>query len=104
IEKRMEELFEAIDSLPKEYVQNAEKAKEKERRQRLRAEKLEVQKVSQELRIKRALERSQAPTVKRTGKPVMFRSQLVQRQKDDGESQDAENKEEEEDYRYFFTE
>ena len=61
----MEEIFDEVDKLPKEFVQALEKQKEKERRNKLRVEKLEVAKRNQESRIERALKRSQAPTVKR---------------------------------------
>ena len=42
-------------------------AKEKERRMRLREEKMEEQRVAQEERLKRALERAQADPKKRVG-------------------------------------
>ncbi len=70
LERRMEELFESIDDMPKDYVQTAEKQKEKERRQRLRSEKLEMQKKAQSERIQRALERSKAPTIKKVCKNI----------------------------------
>ena len=86
IESRLEELFETIESLPPEKVEAAEKvlyqsksrinslippqnallqAKEKERRMRLREEKMEEQRLAQEERLKRALERAQADPKKR---------------------------------------
>ena len=81
IEAKLEEFFVHISNLPADWVQTAEKVslfenilttdylsfqlQEKERRQKLRAEKLEIQKLAQENRIKRALERSQAPTKKK---------------------------------------
>ena len=61
----MEELFETLDTLPKDYVETAEKAKEKERRMKLRTEKLDIARKAQESRIQRALARSQAPTKKK---------------------------------------
>jgi hypothetical protein len=69
IEHRMEELFRQREALPSSYLATAEKAKEKERRMRHRQEKMEKQKEAQDLRIKRSLERSQAPAKKREGIP-----------------------------------
>lgn len=62
--------------------------KDKERRQRLREEKLEAQRALQEERVQRALERAKAPVMKKvmhllkkTGKPVVFRSAPPQKKK-----------------------
>ena len=60
IENRLEELFDNIDKMPPHLVEAAEKAKEKERRMRMREEKILQQKVHQEERVKKALERSKA--------------------------------------------
>jgi len=80
IENRLEELFEEIESLPPEKVEAAEKvstfswpttrhmlwkAKEKERRLRQREEKLAEQRLHQEERLRKALERAQADPKKR---------------------------------------
>lgn len=87
IENRLEQLFEAIELMPPEKVEEAEKLKDKERRQRLREEKLEAQRALQEERVQRALERAQAPvkkkvfSTKKTGKPIMFRSAPPQKKK-----------------------
>jgi phage protein D len=102
IEKRLDELFEAIDALPPEYLAVAERTKDKERRQKLRQEKMEQQKKAQENRIKRALERSQAPTKKKAGKPVMFRSVLIKKKKETNQtSKKLDEEKEEQDY--FFS-
>eukprot|EP00762_Andalucia_godoyi_P000067 ANDGO_02278.mRNA.1 hypothetical protein PHYSODRAFT_330169 len=76
IERKLEELIIESDQMDPEGVEALEKAREKERRQRIREEKLEQSKKLQEDRVKRALERSQAPVQKKTGKPVMFRSHI----------------------------
>lgn len=55
--------------------------KDKERRQRLREEKLETQRLLQEERVRRAMERAQAPVKKKSGKPVVFRSAPPQKKK-----------------------
>jgi hypothetical protein len=54
-------------------VEEAEKAKEKERRQRVRDAKIEEEKRLQNERIERSVERAQASITKKIGKPVMFR-------------------------------
>mmetsp|Transcript_33784 Transcript_33784/g.56713 ORF Transcript_33784/g.56713 Transcript_33784/m.56713 type:complete len:611 (+) Transcript_33784:2-1834(+) len=102
IERQLEDYLNIIQQMPPEYVEGAEKAKEKERRQRVREEKMEAQKRLQEERIKRSLERSKAPALKKTGKPVMFRSMPAIRRKRD-KDQDHQKNEEEEDYAEFFT-
>uniref|UniRef100_A0A673NQH5 Cilia and flagella associated protein 100 n=1 Tax=Sinocyclocheilus rhinocerous TaxID=307959 RepID=A0A673NQH5_9TELE len=60
IEKKLGELLENADMIPKDQMSIAERAKEKERRMRLRDEKIYLQMKQQEERQKKALERSQA--------------------------------------------
>ena len=81
IEAKLEELLSTIDSMPKDEVEAEEKKKEKERRQRAREIKQAAAAAAQEERIQRSIRRAQQPVVKRTGKPVMFRSQPPQRKK-----------------------
>lgn len=102
IENRLEELFEQIEVMPPDRVEMAEKAKEKDRRLRLREEKMELQRLHQEDRVRRALERAQAEPKKKTGKPLMFRSEPPQTRR---KQQDADKKQdkEEEELKYFFT-
>eukprot|EP00775_Hariotina_reticulata_P009162 gene9162-9328_t len=83
IEVRLEEALAAVGTLPAEVVADAEKGRERERRQVAREEKLAAAQAEHELRVQRALERAAAPIFKKTGKPVMFRSQPPQR-KDSG--------------------
>ena len=59
----------------------AERDKEKERRKVARELKTAQSIAAQEERIQRSIRRSQEPVVKRTGKPVMFRSQPIVRKK-----------------------
>ena len=59
----------------------AEREKEKERRKVARELKTAQSIAAQEERIQRSIRRSQEPVVKRTGKPVMFRSQPIVRKK-----------------------
>ena len=68
IEGKLEELFETIESLPTDMVDAAEKAKEKERRLRMREEKLVEQRLHQEERLRRALERAHAAPTKQVSK------------------------------------
>lgn len=79
IESKMEEYLTLAATMPKEYVEAAEKAREKERRQVVREERMAHQKREHEERVRRALERAAAPAFKKTGKPVMFRSQPLVR-------------------------
>ncbi|KAI8909603.1 hypothetical protein EDD86DRAFT_205831 [Gorgonomyces haynaldii] len=100
IENRLEQLFEFIELMPPEKVEQAEKLKDKERRQRLREEKLEAQRALQEERVQRALERARAPVKKKTGKPVVFRSAPPQKKKVQGLDT---KKKVEEDLEYYWT-
>ncbi|XP_033103021.1 cilia- and flagella-associated protein 100-like [Anneissia japonica] len=102
IENRLEELFESIEIMPSEKVEAAEKAKEKERRLRLREEKLEAQRLHQEERVRRALERAQADPKKSTGRKLVFRSEPPQTKRKVDRSKEKQNKEEEE-LLYYFT-
>ncbi|XP_038069734.1 cilia- and flagella-associated protein 100-like isoform X2 [Patiria miniata] len=102
IENRLEELFESIETMPPEKVEAAEKAKEKERRLRQREEKIEAQRIHQEERVKRALERAQADPKKKTGRKLVFRSEPPQTKRKVDKSKQKADKEEEE-MAYFFT-
>ncbi|KAI8920403.1 hypothetical protein BC831DRAFT_479822 [Entophlyctis helioformis] len=100
IENRLEQLFEYIELMPPEKVEQAEKIKDKERRQRLREEKMEAQRALQEERVQRALERARAPVKKKTGKPVVFRSPPPQKKK---KKEEDNKKKEEDDLEYFWS-
>ena len=102
IENRLEELFELIEMLPQDKVELAEKAKEKERRMRLREEKLEAQRRHQEERLRRALERAQAEPKKKQGRKLNFRSAPPQAKKKVDTDTERQDKEEEE-MKYFFS-
>eukprot|EP00296_Roombia_truncata_P000037 JP435695.1.p1 GENE.JP435695.1~~JP435695.1.p1 ORF type:complete len:574 (+),score=184.33 JP435695.1:142-1722(+) len=102
IESRLEEYLSRIDGMPEQYVEEAEKLKEKERRSRVREEKLEQQQLQQQEKINRSLARSQAPVVKKTGKPMMFRSAPSIKKKKQKETQIKEN--EDDDIAIFFQE
>ncbi|EPZ31136.1 hypothetical protein ROZALSC1DRAFT_28063 [Rozella allomycis CSF55] len=100
IENKLEQLFESIEMLPPDKVEQAEKIKDKERRHRIREEKLEAQRLIQEERVQRALERAKAPVKKKTGKPLVFRSAPPQKRK----VQVNETKKKEEDLEFYFRE
>ncbi|CAG5132377.1 unnamed protein product, partial [Candidula unifasciata] len=102
IENRLEELFEIIETMPPEKVEAAEKAKDKERRLKLREEKLEQLRLHQEERVRKALERAQAAPKKQTGKKLVFRSEPPQLEKKEDEGADLATKEEEE-LQYYFS-
>eukprot|EP01086_Lenisia_limosa_P013375 TRINITY_DN4245_c0_g1_i1.p1 TRINITY_DN4245_c0_g1~~TRINITY_DN4245_c0_g1_i1.p1 ORF type:complete len:498 (-),score=136.81 TRINITY_DN4245_c0_g1_i1:219-1712(-) len=101
LERKLDELLTQVEMMPSQYVSEAEKAKERDRRRRAREAKLADQKMAQEERVRRALERAKAPVKKKTGKPVMFRSipkQTRKRKQDDNVAQGQV----EDEYAYFF--
>ncbi|ORX50785.1 hypothetical protein BCR36DRAFT_352187 [Piromyces finnis] len=99
VENRLEQLFEMIELMPPDKLEQAEKIKDKERRQRLREEKLGAQITLQEERVKKSLERARAPIKKKMGKPVAFRS--VPPQKIKKQSKET-NQMEEDDLEYYW--
>ncbi|KAI9351284.1 hypothetical protein BDR26DRAFT_907396 [Obelidium mucronatum] len=100
IENKLEQLFETIENMPRDKVEQAEKTKDKERRRRLREEKMETQRAIQEKRVQVALERAKAPVKKKVGKPVVFRSAPPQKKK---KKEEFTKKKEEEDLEYYFS-
>lgn len=96
IEHYMEDLFKQQTTLPQSYLLSAIKMKEKERRIKQRADKIEKQKLIQEQRIKKSLERAQAPIKQKDSKPIMFRSVLPKEIKKQQTIIKDQNKEEEE--------
>lgn len=102
IENRLEELFEHIEMMPQEKVELAEKAKEKERRLKLREEKREQQRLHQEERVRKALERAKADPKVQTGKRLVFRSKPPEVQKKKTDVVDKRNEEDEE-LAYYFS-
>ena len=103
IEQKLEENLASIERMPPEEVDKAEKDREKDRRARVRGEKLAAQKKAQEDRINKSIERSKAPVQKKTGKPVMFRAPPLVTRKRDVDKVEERN-EDEEDLREFLTE
>ncbi|XP_032850825.1 cilia- and flagella-associated protein 100 isoform X2 [Tyto alba] len=101
IEKQLIDLLDNLERIPPAKIEQAEKAKKKERRIRLREEKLRQQKQQQEERLQRTLERSQAPVQKKSGRRLMFRSKLPARKEKKNHSQEQMDKEKEEQLYYF---
>ncbi|XP_073501061.1 cilia- and flagella-associated protein 100 isoform X2 [Phyllobates terribilis] len=95
MEQQVEELLDNIEAIPKERLEIAEKAKEKERRLRLRDEKIKQQKLHQEERLRRALERAQADPKKTTGRKLMTRSDPPAMKPKIEKDQDADKEKEE---------
>mmetsp|Transcript_21503 Transcript_21503/g.38002 ORF Transcript_21503/g.38002 Transcript_21503/m.38002 type:complete len:179 (-) Transcript_21503:70-606(-) len=91
LEARLEDLLGQIEHMPEEYVIKAEKLKEKERRERVRAERMAQQQQVYEERLRKSIERSMQAPKKKTGKPAMFRSAPPQRKvrkKDDSAAEE----------------
>ncbi|CAF2626205.1 unnamed protein product [Rotaria sp. Silwood2] len=102
VENRLEELFQEIDLMDPQRLQEAEKGKEKERRIRLREQKkFEEERATEEKKRKAAL-RAKEPPKKHIGRPIAERSRPPELKKTD---QDTINKtnEEEEELAYYFT-
>lgn len=78
---KLEEGIAALEGVPNELIEQIEKSQEKQRRLALREEKMEKQRMEQERRAERSLERAHAPIPRKTGKPIMFRSQLFKKKK-----------------------
>uniref|UniRef100_A0A8C7PBM6 Cilia and flagella associated protein 100 n=1 Tax=Oncorhynchus mykiss TaxID=8022 RepID=A0A8C7PBM6_ONCMY len=78
IESRLDELLENVEIVPKERLVLAERAKEKERRFRLRDEKMHQDKQHQEERLKRALERAHADVKKTVSHTICLNTTQLQ--------------------------
>ncbi|XP_008061491.1 coiled-coil domain-containing protein 38 [Carlito syrichta] len=74
VESRLVELSDLIESVPRENVEAIERLKHKERRQRLRDEKMKEKQKHQEERLKAALERAVAQPKKKMGRRLVYRS------------------------------
>ncbi|KAM9186020.1 LOW QUALITY PROTEIN: cilia- and flagella-associated protein 100 [Dugong dugon] len=75
IEHQLHELLEGLERMPPSKIEQAAKAKEKERCMRLREEKVMIQKQLQEERLQRAQARAQAEIKKKKGRKLVCRSQ-----------------------------
>mmetsp|Transcript_13986 Transcript_13986/g.27124 ORF Transcript_13986/g.27124 Transcript_13986/m.27124 type:complete len:435 (+) Transcript_13986:357-1661(+) len=101
IENYLELLLRTLSKLDKTRVAEAEKRKEKERRNRvMKAKKLDQQR-QQEERLAKSTTRAKAEVIRNTGKQVMFRSPPIKKKK----KKEVESKkdDEAEDVKKFFT-
>ncbi|KAL0977859.1 hypothetical protein UPYG_G00162280 [Umbra pygmaea] len=101
IESHLRELLENMELIPKDKLLLAERVKGKERRVRLRDDKMEQIKKHQEDRLRKALERSQAHVKIKTGRKLMGRSQLPTKTLKTSQVCITSDKEDEQ--LYFFT-
>ncbi|XP_060691805.1 cilia- and flagella-associated protein 100 [Hemiscyllium ocellatum] len=101
IENYLEDLFENLEKLPREKVELAQRNKEKERRMRVREERLMEEKLHQEERIHRAMIRSQAEHQKKTGRKLVYRSKPPLMKELEKQNQITTDKEKEENEYYF---
>ncbi|XP_021574749.1 cilia- and flagella-associated protein 100, partial [Carlito syrichta] len=102
IEHQLDKLLENLERMPQVKIEQAEKVKEKERRVRLREEKLLMQKMLQEERLQRARARAQAQIKKKKGRKLVCRSQPPA-PKTKQESEHMLMDKEKEELLYFFT-
>jgi hypothetical protein len=98
IEGTLEELLTVLDELDAfdpELVLRLEKIKEKERREKVRAEnQIKLAKKNDE-RLKASLARSQAPVIRKTGKQIMYRSEKQREKKMELDTSEEKNQLEE---------
>ncbi|XP_063147743.1 cilia- and flagella-associated protein 100 [Candoia aspera] len=102
IEHQLDDLLECLERVPQTKIEQAEKAKEKERRMRMREEKIRQQRLLQEERLQRALARARADVKKKTGRRLIFRSEPPAFKEKENEDQGLIDKEKEE-LLYYFT-
>merc|ERR1712100_365609 len=67
LEGKLESLLAEMETMDSEYVEGAEKAKDKERRERVRAIRIKEAQEEYEARLLRSMERAAAPVKKKTG-------------------------------------
>lgn len=96
LEAKLEHLLSEMAGFKESYVVEAEREKESERREKVRKDRMEAQKEAYELRLKRSMERSQAPVKRKVGKQLMFRSAPIKR-KVKKEKRDPQKEQEERD-------
>ncbi|XP_055566319.1 cilia- and flagella-associated protein 100 isoform X1 [Falco cherrug] len=102
IEKQLYDLLDNLEKIPPEKLEQAQKAKKKEWRIRLREEKLRQQKQHQEEKLQRILDRSQATIKKKSDRRLGPRSNPPATKEEKNHSQEEMDKEKEE-HLYYFT-
>uniref|UniRef100_A0A8D0HMG5 Cilia and flagella associated protein 100 n=1 Tax=Sphenodon punctatus TaxID=8508 RepID=A0A8D0HMG5_SPHPU len=101
IEHQLDDLLECLERVPPAKIEQAEKVKEKERRMRMREEKIRQQRALQEERVQRALARAQADIKKKTGRRLVFRSEPPPMKEKEDDDQGLMDQEKEEQLYYF---
>uniref|UniRef100_A0A4X2LJH2 DUF4200 domain-containing protein n=1 Tax=Vombatus ursinus TaxID=29139 RepID=A0A4X2LJH2_VOMUR len=102
IEQQLDELLENLERVPQWKIEQVEKAKEKDRRMRLKEEKIKLLREMQEERLQRSLARAQATIKKKTGRKLMYRSEPAAN-KTQREETDSKYDKEKEELLFFFT-
>ncbi|XP_067315506.1 cilia- and flagella-associated protein 100 [Pseudorasbora parva] len=101
IEEKLGKLLENVEMIPKDQMSIAERAKEKERRMRLREEKILLQIKQQDERQKKALERSHNEIKKTSVKKLMPRSKPPVRKRQTNKSTETTDRDNEEFLNFF---
>jgi len=99
LEGKLEQLLSEMEMMDPKYVEDAEKAREKDRREKVRLARMEKAKDEYEDRLQRSIDRAAAPVVKKKGKQVMFRSRPFKKKKKKRDL--VENTEDTRDARYL---
>lgn len=100
LEGKLESLLSQMTQMDPAYVDQAEKAKEKERRERVRQQRLKIQQEEYEERLRRSMARAAAPVKKVKGKKVMYRVD-IQKKKTRKKKTDTAAEEAKRNERYF---
>ncbi|XP_024235937.1 coiled-coil domain-containing protein 38 [Oncorhynchus tshawytscha] len=100
IESRMQDVMDRLETLPPDNIDTVRTQREKEKRLKMREEKLLMKKHHQEERLRMALERATSDSKKRTGRRLMPRSEPSEIKKKD--KTHALTTREQEDALYFF--
>jgi hypothetical protein len=100
LEAKLEKLLSQIAVMPDEEKLKAMKEKEKERRERVRKERMDQQQKMYEERMKKSMQRSMQAPKKRKGRQVMWRSQPL-RKAVQAEKKNDDGAEDDEDAQYF---
>ncbi|KAK6317808.1 hypothetical protein J4Q44_G00110990 [Coregonus suidteri] len=101
IESRMEDIMDCLETLPPDKIDTVRTQREKEKRLKMREEKLLMKKHHQEERLRKALERATSDSKKRMGRRLMPRSEPSDIKKKEDMTH-ALTTSEQEDVFYFF--
>eukprot|EP00331_Platyophrya_macrostoma_P010300 CAMPEP_0176409388 /NCGR_PEP_ID=MMETSP0127-20121128/2472_1 /TAXON_ID=938130 /ORGANISM="Platyophrya macrostoma, Strain WH" /LENGTH=561 /DNA_ID=CAMNT_0017788765 /DNA_START=47 /DNA_END=1732 /DNA_ORIENTATION=- len=102
IETKLEEMRQCIknprNGIDEIFVASVMKQRDKDRRRQARQVMLNKQAEEREERSRKALERSQAPVIKRVGKPVMWRSRPLDKKKKETVTEQTNQGEEDDEF------